>query len=97
MKKTQQCQFCKRLFKRVKGHVKFCKDKPLEQTYAFKEDEAPRIYTIHDVQSAERAGRLAGDKQATERVKEQLDSAKLRAIDAAAKAVDAIAHMMGDM
>lgn len=97
-KKTQQCQFCKRFFKRTASHEKFCKDKP-STTYAFTDDSdtLPRIYTIRDVQSAERAGREAGDKLAMERVKQQLDSVKIKAIDAAAKAVEAIAHMMGDM
>lgn len=97
MKKTQQCQFCKRFFKRAASHERFCKDNP-RHTYIPEEMSTERlIYSVRDLEGAERAGQVAGEKQAMERIKNRLDDVKIKALDSAAKAVDAIAHMMGDM
>jgi hypothetical protein len=92
MKPKQVCQFCEKRFKRVKGHYAFCKvrNAPTQTNMLA---QTPTHYTWDDLQRQREIGR----KEAEEQYKRRFTDTQIKAVEAAAKAVDALAHMVGEL
>jgi hypothetical protein len=94
-KKTQQCPHCGKMFRGVKTHLRFCPERFTNQVTT----KQKREFTQYDLNLAERAG-FARGKEETEKALNattKFNEIQIKAITAAAQAVDAIAHMMAEL
>lgn len=92
MKKAQLCIHCKKKFKRVKSHERFCPERLY--TRQMTQQPEPLEFKRRDLDLAERVGYDKGKKDTEQKFNVLVQGTQIKAVEAAAKAVEAIAHMM---
>jgi hypothetical protein len=92
------CTYCQKKFhkKGIKNHQRAC----VKRSYP---NEAKSSYTTEltatsaDLQYQRELGRKEGIKEVEDRYKTKFNDVQIKAIEAASRVVDAIAHMLGDL
>jgi hypothetical protein len=92
------CTYCQKKFhkKGIKAHEKFCvkrsRSMGLDSNYT-----TELTATSADLQYQRELGRKEGIKEVEERYRTKFNDVQIKALEATSRAVDAIAHMFGDL